>query len=103
MSFGASRLLFRLRMVRMNGRNMSSHDVPEQYRHLVRPNMDTGYPVPNQLYSEAYAARQSKYNKILGLSTLFLLSAIGYCQVNDTFGFLSPPPRKVNIPLDQLR
>ncbi|KAH9415436.1 hypothetical protein DERP_010292 [Dermatophagoides pteronyssinus] len=103
MSFGASRLLSRLRLIRLNRRNMSSHDVPEKYRHWVRLDMNKGYPVPNQLYSEAYSARQSKYNKMLGLSALFLLSAMGYCSMNGTFEFLSPPPRKVNIPLDQLR
>ncbi|KAH9497103.1 uncharacterized protein LOC124493498 [Dermatophagoides farinae] len=103
MSFGASRLLSRLRIVRASRRNMSSHDVPEQYRHWVRPNMDNGYPVPSQLYSEAYAARQAKYNKMLGLSVLFLLSAMGFCSMNGTFEFLSPPPRKVNIPLDKLQ
>lgn len=87
-------LLLRQRLA--SRRNMSGHhEVPENYKHLVRPNMDAGYPLPNKLYSEAYAARQSKYNKMLVLSGLFFLTSIIYTTSIGTYDFLAPPPREV--------
>lgn len=83
-------------------RNMSGHEIPDEYRHLIRPTYDV-YPLPNQLYSEAYAIRQSKFHKMLLASSALLVTAIINCIVCGTFDFLAPPPRKVNIPLDQLR
>lgn len=97
----ARRMLVQTRVSLMK-RNLSSdhHGVPDGYKHLVQPNMNKGYPLPNLTYNEAYAARQAKANAYLGGSILLFLSAVGYVYVSDTFGFLSPPPREVKIALE---
>ncbi|KAI7695639.1 hypothetical protein SSS_07258 [Sarcoptes scabiei] len=76
--------------------------VPEEYKDLVTPTMNDGYPLPTLLYSEEYAKCQAKYNKMLAAASVWLLSAMIWVYVDDSFGYISAPPKKVNIPLDQL-
>ena len=95
LSSGA-RKLFAVRHFRQSMRKFSDyHGVPEHYKHMQRLNMNEGYPVPKELYADAYARRQSTYNKMLGFSVLLLVSAITFITTQETFSFLSAPPRKV--------
>ncbi|KAH9389103.1 hypothetical protein TYRP_008457 [Tyrophagus putrescentiae] len=95
LSAGARKLLA-MRQLAQTVRKFSDHHVvPEKFKHLQRLHMDVGYPVPKELYVDAYARQQKKNNAMLIFSVIFLASAVAYTTASDTFDFLAPPPREV--------
>ena len=81
-------------------RKFSDHsEVPAAYAHRVQLPMNQSYPLPTQLYSEAYALRQAKNNKLLFGALCFCMAVFSYCYLSGTFDYLAPPPREVNLQL----
>lgn len=96
LSAGARKLLAMRQLAQFARKNFSDHHVvPEKFKHLQRLHMDVGYPVPKELYVDAYARQQKKNNTMLLLSVAFFIGAVGYVTASNTFDFLSPPPREV--------
>lgn len=92
----AARKLLAMRQLALTVRKFSDHHVvPEKFKHLQRLHMDVGYPVPKELYVDAYARQQKKNNAMLLFAVLFLASAVTFVTTQNTFDFLEAPPREV--------